>query len=262
MTALFSPPTFAAEPTAAASTLECAAQPGDAAQGARLEALGMLAAGMAHDCNTLLGSILCYTDMADDLMPPAGHEYLQQVRLACRQASQLLGRVLDFAAQQDGAMQVLPVAATVQQALQLVRPMLGPRISLSFDNLLPQAGVLAQHGMLQQIVLNLAMNAAQAMATGGHLRVTLQASAERAGQLELVVADNGCGMPPQVQARIYEPFFSTRGMQGSGLGLAVVHDLVQRLQGEIVVHSLTTGSECGTRFCIYLPIAAELPNEE
>ncbi|WP_348698417.1 ATP-binding protein [Duganella fentianensis] len=262
MTALFSPPNFAAAPTAAASILECGAQPSDAAQGARLEALGMLAAGMAHDCNTLLGSILCYTDMADDLMPPAGHAYLQQVRLACRQASQLLGRVLDFAAQHDGAMQVLPVAAAVQQALQLVRPMLGPRISLSFDNRLPQAGVLAQDGMLQQIVLNLSINAAQAMAAGGQLQVTLQASAARAGQLELVVADNGCGMSPQVQARIFEAFFSTRGAQGSGLGLAVVHDLVQRLRGEIVVHSRSTGSDCGTRFCIYLPIAAEPLVEE
>lgn len=233
-----------------------------AEQAARLESLGVLAAGMAHDFNTLLGSIMCYTDMAGDLMPAAGSDYLQQIRLACERASQLVRRMLDFAGQRGGMPQPQPVAHMVNEALALVRPSLGPRIALTFDNQLPQACVLAEAGMLQQIVINLCINAGEAMPDGGRLQLALHAAAERSGQLELVVADNGCGMPPEVQERMFEPFFTTRAPRGSGLGLSVVYGLMRRLQGEIVVHSRCSGADTGTAFHLYLPIAAEPQAEE
>lgn len=248
-----------------------AALQAQAEQAARLEALGVLAAGMAHDFNTLLGSIRGYADLAGDLMPAEGADYLKQIELACLRASQLVRRMLSFAGQHGGAPQRQVLGNAVSEALALVRPTLGNAVQLQFDNRAPEACVLAEDGQLQQIVINLCINAGEAMSGGGRLDLWLGpaqehpeagAGAGHAGQLLLAVADSGCGMPPEVQARIFEPFFTTRAPRGSGLGLSVVYGIVKRMQGEIVVHSRSSGAATGTTFYLYFPEAASSPPEE
>ncbi|WP_418514825.1 two-component system sensor histidine kinase NtrB [Delftia sp. PS-11] len=234
-------------------------------QASRLEALGVLAAGMAHDFNTLLGSISGYAELSHGEMPHggAGHEYLHQIEVACQRAQSLIRRMLDFAGQRSGPPSRQLLALQVGEALELLHPKLGSRFRLQWSNLMPDAQVIAEEGQIQQIVLNLCINALDAMPHGGLLQVRLQPAAQLAhipagheSHAALVVADSGCGMPPEVQARVFEPFFTTKAPQGSGLGLSVVYGIVRRLGGEIILHSQSSGPQTGTTFTVFLPTEA------
>lgn len=229
----------------------------------RLEALGTLAAGVAHDFNTLLGSITGYAELTGDALAPdsVGQAHLQQILIACGRARDLIRRMLDFARQRPAAPVAQDLVAEVHTTLAMLQPSLASNIRVQFDHqLTAPAWVLADAGQLQQIVLNLCINAADAMGDRGDLRLELgltsaadDAQPGHAGDFCLRVSDTGCGMPPEVQARVFEPFFTTKAPKGSGLGLSVVYGIVHQLGGDITLSSRSSGPHTGTTFRIFLP---------
>ncbi|MBK6999974.1 MAG: histidine kinase [Rhodoferax sp.] len=239
----------------------------------RLEALGTLAAGVAHDFNTLLGSITGYAELTGDELAPdsVGQAHLRQILIACGRARDLIRRMLDFARQRPAAPVAQDLGAEVQATLAMLQPSLALDIQVQFDHhpLTGPAWVLADAGQLQQIVLNLCINAADALDGRGdlHLELGLASAADAAppghgDDFCLRVSDTGCGMPPEVQARVFEPFFTTKAPKGSGLGLSVVYGIVQQLGGDITLSSRSSGPNTGTTFRIFLPPLTTAPRKD
>lgn len=226
-------------------------------QSRRLEAIGTLAAGIAHDFNNLLGSILGFSELISDDLPSdsSGQSYLELLQQAGFRARDLIARLLTFAREMSDRPEPVELVALIQDTLKLLRASLPPGIQLEFDTALAQVWVLAEPSQLQQIVMNLCINAADAM-TGdqGCIRIGIANAPGYQGfdpPLHLSVSDDGEGMLPEVRERVFDPFFTTKEpSKGSGLGLSVVHGLVSKLGGQIELHSLP-GQGC--RFVIELP---------
>ncbi len=241
--------------------------------GQRMESIGRLAGGIAHDFNNVLTAILGTTDLLlMDLDPDAPHyEDVCEIRDAARRAAGLTSQLLAFSRKQVLVRRVLDLNALVQDTERLLRRIIGEDIELvtEFD---PALGPVATDpSQLQQVILNLAVNARDAMPGGGRLtiatrNVTLRENHHREGvamsagrYAVLSVADTGVGMPPDVREQIFEPFFTTKGAgEGTGLGLATVYGIVKQSEGYIWVDS---GPGEGTTFEIYLPHAAAQPEE-
>jgi signal transduction histidine kinase len=235
-------------------------------QSSKLEAIGMLAAGMAHDFNNIVGSIVGFTEMTAESLAdhPREQANLRQVLIACSRASDLVTRMLAFARQSPGEAVRLDLVAQVADTLAMLSASLDARIEVAFAPAMQEAWVMAAPGQIQQIVMNLCINAADAMDGRGRLDISLAPAREVDGvppdhrnDLCLTVRDTGCGMPPEIQARVFDPFFTTKAPNGgSGLGLSVVYGIVNDLGGAIDISSRSTGPETGTEFRIFLPPAA------
>lgn len=226
-------------------------------QSRRLEAIGTLAAGIAHDFNTLLGSIIGFSELIGDDLPTdsASQGYLGLIQQASFRARDLIARMLTFARELSDVPEPVDLVALVHETVKLLQASLSPGVCLHFDSALAEAWVLAESSQLQQIVMNLCINAADAMPNGqGVVRIglVLAIGQHLSGQsLHLSVEDNGEGMAPEVRERAFDPFFTTKEPgKGSGLGLSVVHGLVSKLGGHIQI--LSTPGE-GSRFLIELP---------
>jgi two-component system cell cycle sensor histidine kinase/response regulator CckA len=228
-----------------------------------LDAVGQLAGGMAHDFNNLLTVINTYTELLLSKLPgdDEGRRIAEQIQSAGEQAAALTRQLLAFSRGTTIKAQVVDVNGLVDEVQLMLRRLLDPGIGLS-TMLDPQVKrVLVGPGQLHQILLNLALNARDAMPNSGRLTIST-ANVEIAeggagggdvipGEYVLVsVCDTGCGMAPEVQSRIFEPFFTTKSPgKGSGLGLFVVDGIVRQNGGHIRVES-TTG--LGTEFRIFL----------
>ena len=238
----------------------------------KLEALGRLAGGIAHDFNNIITAIVGNADLArSQLDDPAWVEdCLDQIRGAAEQAASLTRSLLGFARQQVVRPEVVEVNRLVVEVQRLLRRVLGDDIELLLELGADAGAVRIDPGQLTQIVLNLAVNARDAMPSGGDLTirtasVVLDDAATR-GLPELVdgdyvileVRDSGVGMSPDVVARVFEPFFTTKGDErGSGLGLATVYGIVRQAGGAISVDS---APGAGSTFTIHLPrIAGSSP---
>jgi len=222
--------------------------------------VGRLAGGVAHDFNNVLTAVRSYSellleDMAGDpsLAPLAAD--VEEIRRAVDRASALTRQLLAFSRKQV----VRPRPLDVAQVLAGLEPMLRRLTpeSIELEIVAPPAGepapVLADVGQLEQIVLNLCVNAHDAMPAGGTLRVETRARVARDGRewVALVVRDTGVGMDETTRARMFEPFFTTKPQgKGTGLGLATVYGIVQQAQGVLVVES-TVGA--GTSFTVLFP---------
>ncbi len=238
----------------------------------KMEALGNLARGIAHDFNNILSNIMGYTELSLGDLPKTSPvtTNLKRLEASARRARELIDSILTFSRhEQQGPEQVAP-AAVLQEALQLIEPILPSNIELNLEVSAPDALVLANPTQLLQLITNLCTNAHQAMdQTGGRLIVKLdtliisKAEASPQGSIEtpvdpgeyvrLIVADDGHGMSTEVQQRIFDPFFSTKSKsQGTGLGLSVVHGIVRQLGGAIRVHS-EMGK--GSTFTTLLPLS-------
>ncbi len=237
-------------------------------QARKMEAIGHLAGGVAHDFNNLLTPIIGYTELVRASVPKADRIYkdLAVVLEAAEGARQLVRQLLAFGRKQALEMRPLDLAEQVRRSEKILRAMIPESIDLVLR--LPEAPLVirADATQLQQVVLNLAVNAQDAMTgSGGRLvvGVTRVELAQRDAELELEagaygvlsVADSGHGMDPQTRARLFEPFFTTKERgKGTGLGLATVYGIAKQHRGAITV---TSEQGHGATFQVYFPCTSE-----
>ena len=234
----------------------------------KLESVGQLAAGVAHDFNNILTVIQGYADCLLDRNLGEGStaKGLKEISNAARRAAALTRQLLTFSRKQVIQLKVLDLNAVLQNLANMLMRLLGEdvRLGSSYAPNLPQ--IEADTGMLEQIVMNLAVNSRDAMPKGGQLSIgtacveidegyASQHPGSRPGTFVcLTVADTGCGMDRQTLDRIFEPFFSTKEVgKGTGLGLATVYGIVNQHRGWIEVSS---EPGCGSTFRIYFPVTA------
>ncbi|WP_298597771.1 sensor histidine kinase [Zoogloea sp.] len=237
-------------------------------QASKLEALGTLSAGIAHDFNNIVGCILGFAEMAGDDLPAGsrGQGHVEQIVQACFRARDLVARMLTYARQTPEKTRRLNVAEQVREILAILAASLAPKLRVEFSDESGLACIQASPGQIHQVVMNLCLNAADAMLHEGLIQIRLQPAARCADappghrdDLCLQITDSGPGMSPAVQARAFEPFFTTKAPHGSGLGLSVTQGIVHQLGGEITLNSRSEGPETGTTFRIYLPIDHSAP---
>jgi PAS domain S-box-containing protein len=234
-------------------------------QGQKMEAVGQLAGGIAHDFNNLLTAIVGYATLLDRALAPSDelHEEVHEIIGAARRAANLTQQLLAFSRKQVLRPAVLDVNVVVRDMERILHRTIGEHIAL-VTALEPRlAPVRADASQLEQVIMNLVVNARDAMPGGG--RVTIETSnvpleTELAGAfVQLAVSDTGTGMSAEVKAHLFEPFFTTKEVgKGTGLGLATVYGIVHQSGGFIAVDS-EPGQ--GTRFRILLP-RAEAPAPE
>ncbi|MCP5158973.1 MAG: histidine kinase [Gammaproteobacteria bacterium] len=222
-------------------------------QASRLEALGTLSSGIAHDFNTLLGVILGYTEMTLDRIPhdSVARQNLEQVIIAAQRARDLVARILAFGRRDDQKRRTPQrMADSLNECLTMLRSMLPPSVTLHLHIDQPEIWVLGDASELQQLIMDLTVNAIDAMAERGEIHFSLDAITLDAdtGQrwpdlspgdyVRFRIRDTGCGVSPQIANRIFEPFFTTKDVgEGTGLGLSVVYGIVKRMGGAIRLNS-------------------------
>ena len=250
------------------------------AQAQRLESLGQLARGVAHDFNNLLAVILNYAEFAAQELAAAtesdwagrcgsAHDDLEQISRAGERAASLTRQLLAFARREVVQPQVLDLDTVVTAVEEMLRRTLGEHVELAISLAGDLHPVLADPGQLEQVLVNLAVNARDAMPGGGTLtidtsNITVDAESIAGGsesppgqQVRLRVSDTGTGMAPEVVAHAFEPFFTTKSDEGgTGLGLATVYGILTQADGHIRIYSEPGG---GTTFSITLPATAGRP---
>ena len=238
-------------------------------QAQKMEAVGQMAGGIAHDFNNLLQVITGRAEIVSALLP-AGHEshkHLAELSAASRRAAALVGQILAFSRRQRMQPEALDLNEVVSGALPLLEQIVGAGVAVCFEPGAALAQVRADRGMIEQLLVNLGVNARDAMDAQGTLRIAtanvvvdqdMVAMDERAAPgsyVLLSVTDTGCGMDLSTQARIFEPFFTTKDVgKGTGLGLSVVHGIVRQHAGLVQVAS-EPGR--GSTFNVYLPVIDE-----
>jgi len=237
----------------------------------KLESVGRLAGGVAHDFNNLLTVILgCGGALEEDLRQGASPDPgdLAELHAAATRASELTRQLLAFSRRQTPQPVLLDVGETVRNLEKLLRRVLGEDVDLLVGTAREPRLVRCDPVQLEQVILNLAVNARDALPDGGKLRIETRnvelderlaarfPDAAPGPHVLLVVQDNGVGMAPEVRDRAFEPFFTTKPEgQGTGLGLATVHGIVTQLGGRIRVESAPS---LGSKFELLLPASAEV----
>ena len=241
----------------------------------KLEALGQLAGGIAHDFNNLLQIITSYALLARDVPPNADTlpKFLENIIRAGNRAANLTRQLLTFSRRTVLQPVTIDFNELITDLLRMVERLIEENIELEFTRGGNLHAVLADEGMMEQVILNLCVNARDAMAGGGRISIATgnfeadQAFCDAQGweypgsYVMVSVSDNGTGMTSDVREHIFEPFYTTKEVgKGTGLGLSMVHSIVEQHQGRIEVTSEAGG---GTTFRIYLPKAeGATPQEE
>ncbi|MDB4932105.1 MAG: domain S-box protein, partial [Myxococcaceae bacterium] len=237
-------------------------------QACKMDAVGQLASGVAHDLNNLLSVVLSYSEMLAADLPAGDPERadLDEIHGAGRRASDLTRQLLAFSRQQVLQPRVVDLNEVIVGMERMLRRLIGAEVELTATRLPGLRKVLVDPGQMEQVIMNLAVNARDAMPRGGRLTIeTTEAALDAAfaaahpglkpgPHVVLSVTDTGFGMDAATQARIFEPFFTTKEVgKGTGLGLATVFGIVRQSGGAVVVSS---EPGAGATFRVYLPLQA------
>ena len=237
----------------------------------KIEAIGRLSGGIAHDFNNLLGVIIGYTEALQKRMKPEDpfREAIDEIQRAGKRAASLTQQLLAFSRKQVLEPRILDLNSIVGEVEKMLGRLIGEHIDLVLVLSKAIGMVKADRTQIEQVILNLAVNARDAMPRGGKLTIETaniefdESSATRPRYLTpgsyvlLKVTDTGCGMSPDVQAHIFEPFFTTKEKgKGTGLGLSTVYGVIKQSGGYVLVES-EPGK--GTAFEVYLPRVAAAP---
>ena len=238
------------------------------AQATKMQAVGQLAGGVAHDFNNVLTAIIGYCDLMLMRHTPGDSDYddIQQIKANSNRAASLTRQLLAFSRQQTLRPQTLQLPDTISEVSNLLKRLLGETVSLVVKHGRNLGPVRADPGQLEQVIVNLAVNARDAMLPKGGGTLTIQTFAVSAAEVRRMatdmlpvadytafsVADTGTGIPPEILSKIFEPFFTTKEVgKGTGLGLSTVYGIVKQSGGSIFAES-RPGE--GTEFVIYLPV--------
>jgi len=220
----------------------------------KMEAIGRLAGGVAHDFNNIMTAVMGYAQIASEALPTdsAARGDLQEILRASGRASELTRQLLAFARRQVTQPRPVDLNDLIRETRKLLERLLGEDIMLRTEPAPDLPLVLVDPGQIEQVLVNLSVNARDAMPTGGLLTI---ATRTRDGQVFLDVTDTGVGIPAEAQAYIFEPFFTTKEHgKGTGLGLATCYGIVRQAGGHIEVES---EPDRGSRFRIILPALPE-----
>lgn len=243
-------------------------------QSQKMEAIGRLAGGVAHDFNNLLTVVngYCYVLLSGLADNDEKRHHVVAIRDAGERAARLTRQLLAFSRKTIASPQLLDLNVLLTNFEELLGRLVGEDVILALDLLPDRLRIQADPAQIEQVIVNLAVNARDAMGTGGRLIIRTNACSlpvngkHQSGVLppgnyaELIVTDTGCGMPSEVQAKVFEPFFTTKPIgKGTGLGLSVVHGIVTQSGGDIAVQSQVG---VGTTFRILLPMAEANRNDE
>jgi two-component system, cell cycle sensor histidine kinase and response regulator CckA len=235
----------------------------------KMEDAGKLAGGIAHDFNNILTAILGYSNLLADELPSVGaaRDDIEGIRKAAERASNLTRQLLAFSSRQPFSPRPIDLNKAVQDVERLLRRILPDDVLLSLSLCRGDAPVLADPAQIEQVLLNLAINARDAMPGGGELRISTsmqQAPSPASAGLDslaegtyvvLRAADTGTGIPPEILDRIFEPFFTTKPKdRGTGLGLSTVYGIARQLGGAVGVSS-TLGE--GAAFSVWVPFVSD-----
>jgi signal transduction histidine kinase/ActR/RegA family two-component response regulator len=239
-------------------------------QAEKMEAIGSLAGGIAHDLNNILTPVLAYADFLSVSLregEPVDVTIIDEILVCAKRAKEVVRQILAFSRHQENERTPVHLGAAIRETVKLVRASIPSTIDIELDFDVDDDVVLASHIEIQRVIMNLCTNAYHAMRDrGGHLQISLHRhdgplagwslgveTAVRNG-IRLSVADTGAGIAPDILPRIFEPFFtSDRGGERTGLGLSVVHGIVARYKGAI---SVETEPGRGTTFHVHLPLLA------
>ena len=241
------------------------------AQATKMQVVGQLAGGVAHDFNNILTAIIGHCDLMLMRHTPGDSDYddIQQIKSNSNRAAGLTRQLLAFSRQQTLRPQVLQLPDVISEVSHLLKRLLGETVELVVKHGRQLGSVRADPGQLEQVIVNLAVNARDAMASKGGGTLTLQTYSVNADQVAelgsdilpiadysaLSVTDTGCGIAPNILSKVFEPFFTTKEVgKGTGLGLSTVYGIVKQSGGFIFADS-KVGE--GTRFVIYLPVHKE-----
>jgi PAS domain S-box-containing protein len=235
----------------------------------RLAAVGQLAAGIAHDFNNIMGVIILYAELIlrKEALSPLAQERLYTIEKQAQRATELIQQILDFSRQSVLERQLLDLLPFMKELVKLFDRTLPEHIQIELNHIGEEFIIHADLSRIQQVMMNLAVNARDAMPDGGRLRISLaQLQTEQPGPLpirdmppgqwiQIQITDSGTGIPAEVLPKIFEPFFTTKGVgRGTGLGLAQVYGIVQQHKGHIDVQ---TKLGEGTTFLLYFPAIVE-----
>jgi PAS domain S-box-containing protein len=241
-------------------------------QAQKMEAIGRLAGGVAHDFNNLLGVIIGYSELALDQIGPANavRGQVEQIRKAGERASALTRQLLAFSRQQVLDTKTLNLNAIISDMAQMLLRLIGEDVELQTKLDSELHAIRGDQGQIEQVIMNLAVNARDAMPQGGKLMIETRNTTVEDDELQrrtpmtpgdyilLTISDTGVGMDTETQAHIFEPFFTTKAQgKGTGLGLATVYGVVKQSGGYIWVYS---EPGVGATFKVYLPRVCEEPH--
>jgi len=237
-------------------------------QSQKMESIGILAGGIAHDFNNIMGIILGNTELALEDVPESNptHTNLEEIRKASLRAASIVKQLLSFTRITDQKLQPIEIAPVIKDALKFLRSTIPATIDIEQDICVTDETILADPTQINQIMMNLCINASYAMEqTGGKLTITVEnvllgnslakdyPDLKSGKYVKIAVSDTGPGIDSKIIDRIFEPYFTTKEIgKGSGMGLAVVHGIVKSHSGSIKVDS-TLGK--GTQFSILFPLA-------
>ncbi len=236
----------------------------------KMESIGTLAGGIAHDFNNILGIIVGNTELALDDIPKWNSAYssLKEIKTASFRAKNIVKQLLSFSRKTDQKLQPIQIALVIKDALKFLRSTIPTTINIQENIQTSDETILADPTQINQIIMNLCANAAQAMEqTGGDLNVTVKkvildkpsaknnSGLKNGAHVKIIISDTGPGIDPKIMDQIFDPYFTTKEVgKGSGMGLAVVHGIVKNHNGAIAVDS-EMGK--GAKFIILFPLTSK-----